>query len=280
MQFINTAIIALLISSGILTSCRTAARADSTFMGETNSDSHLSSPDCEVWRFYLFNTLTSIIHRSKNHDNRILYQRMVKIEKNPGPIQGIPPVHELLPAHRARKIIDAVLTLEKGVCSRELLYETPCRAMIPSSGKRLGGIIQNYRYYLRYKNEYFSDVMGVPMNNLLAISYEEFLLDHLSQSPGSKAEFYQFGCHDHGYRTCNRESVEIEGYTEVFVDNNAGLCLLMKHHDYLKENNVFDLLSHSVGKIHTDQLVAEDLEAFIKKSYEIQESYGAKHTDE
>ena len=68
-------------------------------------------------------------------------------------------------------------------------------------------------------------------------------------------------------------------FVEVSFYNNAGLCLLMKHHDYLKENNVFDLLSHSVGKIHTDQLVAEDLEAFINKSYEIGESYGAKHTD-
>ena len=280
MKFISTTMIALLISSGILSSCRTAARADSTFMGKTNDDSHLSSSDCEVWRLYLFNTLANIIYQSKNRESLILYRRLLKIDKHAKrPDSPFIHTHELLPAYKARKIIDTVLTLENGVCSRELLYETPCRAMRPSSGKRLGGIIQNYGYQHQYNSKYLSDVMGIPMNNMLAMSYEKFLRAHLSQSPGSKAEFYRFGCRDHGHSTCNRESVDLKSHVEISFSNSAGLCLLMKHHDYLKDNSLLNLRHHNLGVLHMNQIIAEDLEAFIKKSYELQDSYRSKGSD-
>lgn len=276
MKFTITTIIAL--SLGILSSCRTAAHADSTFMGGTNSDNPLLSRDCEVWRFYLFNTLAAIIHQSKVHERPILYERMLEIDKNAKFPPYPPPIHKLLPAHRARKIIDTVLALEKGVCSRELLYETPCRAL-PTGGKRKGGIVHNHAYDGYYKSKYFSDVMGIPMHNLLAISYEKFLLNHLSKSPESKIKFHLFGCPDPGYYTCNRETINLKSLTEFSFNNNAGLCLLMKHHDYLKENNLLDLRSLYTGKIYTDQLIAEDLDDFIKKSYEIQEAYSLKDSD-
>ena len=278
MKFVTITTIALLMSVGILSSCRTTAHADSTFMGETNDNSDLSSPDCEVWRFYLFNTLADIIHQSKVHERPVLYERMLKTDKNAKFPPYPPPIHELLPAHRARKIIDTVLTLEKGVCSRELLYETPCRAL-PTGGMRKGGIIHNHGYGGYYKGKYFSDVMGIPMHNLLAISYEEFLLDHLSKSPESKIKFHLFGCPDPGYYTCNRETINLNSPIEFSFSNNAGLCLLMKHHDYLKENDLLDLRSYYTGKIYTDQLVAEDLDAFIKRSNEIQEAYRLKNSD-
>ena len=278
MKFVTITTIALLMSLGILSSCRTPDHADSTFMGDTNSHSYLSSPDCEVWRFYLFNTIAFTIHQSKIHERPILYQRMVEIDKNAKFPPYPPPIHELLPAHRVRRIIDTVLTLEKGVCSRELLYETPCRAL-PTGGMRKGGIIHSHGYDEQYKSKYFSDVMGIPMNNILAMSYEKFLRDHLSKSPESKAEFGLFGCRDPGYTTCNRETVNPRSRIDVSFGNNAGLCLLMKHHDYLKKNDLLDLRSHYIGKIYTDQLVPEDLDAFIKKSYEIQEAYGVKHND-
>ena len=276
MKFINTTI-ALLMGLGILSSCRTTAHADSTFMGETNDNSDLSSPDCEVWRFYLLSTLADIIYQSKLHENQILYNRLLKIDRNAErPV--IRPIHKLLPAHRAREIIDTVLTLEKGVCSRELLYETPCRAH-PTGGMRKGGIIHNHAYDGFYKSKYFSDVMGIPMHNLLAISYEEFLLDHLSKSPGSKMKFRFFGCNK-GFRNskCNLEIVNLKDYIDFSFSNNAGLCLLMKHHDYLKENDILNLRSYYIVRRYTDQIIAEDLDAFIKKSYEIQESYRLRHS--
>ena len=275
----TTTIVALLVSLGILLSCRTMAHADSTFMGETKNHSYLSSQDCEVWRFYLFNTLADIIFQSKLRERPILYQRMLKVDKNAEYPPYPPPIHELLPADKARKIIDTVLDLEKGVCSRKLLYETPCRAL-PTGGKRKGGIIHNHSYDGHYNDKYFSDVMSVPMDNLLAIKYERFLLNHLSKSPESTIEFLFFGCRDiPGDYICNRKTVNIKSYIEFSFSNNAGLCLLMKHHDYLKKNDLLDLRSYHKGNIYTDQIIAEDLEAFIQKSFEIQKSYGVKHSD-
>ena len=278
MKSMTTTIVALLMSLGVLLSCRTLAHADSTLMGETKNHSHLSSQDCEVWRFYLFNTLANIIYQSKLHETTILYNRLLKIDRN-AKHPDTPPIHKLLPAYKARKMIDTVLDLEKGVCSRKLLYETPCRAL-PTGGKRKGGIIHNHSYDGHYKDKYFSDVMGIPMNNLLAIKYERFLLNHLSKSPESNVEFNFFGCRDiHGDYICNRETVNLQSYINFSISNNAGLCLLMKHQDYLKENDFLDLRSYYTGRIYTNQLIAEDLEAFIQKSYEIQESYGLKDSD-
>ena len=89
-------------------------------------------------------------------------------------------------------------------------------------------------------------------------------------------EFHLFGCPDPGYHTCNRETMNLKSLITFSFSHNAGLCLLMKHHNYLKKNDLLDLRSYHTGRIYTDQLIAEDLEAFIKKSYEIQESYRSK----
>ena len=163
-------------------------------------------------------------------------------------------VEEILPAETANKIIDTIIEKERGICNRELLYESPCMLYSERGGNSsklgLGGTV---------KYEYFSSILGINLTPDNLGHFGDFLKDHLSKSPNTESSFYGFYCM---MNTCPEK--------DYAAGNVFSLCIVKKHKKYLKEHGLFDLDYYNYfekyGWIKEDK---ESLEAFIKRSNEI-----------
>ena len=162
-------------------------------------------------------------------------------------------VEEILPVETANKIIDTIIEKEGGICSRELLYETPCiHHRKRGSGSKLG-LGGNVKY------EYFSSILGINLTPDNLNEFSNFLKNHLSRSPNTEASFYGFYCM---MNTCPEK--------DYAAGNVFGLCIMKKHKKHLKEHNLFDLDFYNYSeKYGWRQEDKESLEAFIKRSNEI-----------
>ena len=178
---------------------------------------------------------------------------------------GIPDMYEVLPTRQARAVIDAVL--ERSTCSRKLLYETPCR-MHRSIAR--GHVHERYkdnppramvhadRFSGTIEYRYFEDVLGFSMDDEKAVQYEQFLKDHLNQSPDSPAKLDGFACDDKLDR-CGPTGNKNVSY---HFKNSAAFCLLLKHHDFLQEQGLLDLTDVKRFQQNVTEVVAEDLASF------------------
>ena len=218
-----------------------------------NSYLELSEKDqnCLAWRFYLMIGLDSMVEQAT-----IKYERKKRNEeyKVTGQLRPFPMiiVEEILPAKTANKIIDTIIEKE-GICSRELLYETPCvHHRERGSGSKLG-LGGNVKY------EYFSSILGITLNPDNLDEFGDFLKNHLSKSPKTEASFDGFYCM---MNTCPEKDYE--------AGNIFGLCIMKKHKKYLKDHNLFDLDFYNYSeKYGWRQEDKESLEAFIKRSNKI-----------
>ena len=233
----------------------------------------LASPDCEVWGFYLLGTMYDLHYQQRLRDLKALQTRYRHLgDDNPygsSILGAIPDMYEVLPTRQARAVIDAVL--ERSTCSRELLYETSCR-MNRSIAR--GHVHERYkdnppramvaadRFIGDIEHRYFEDVMGFSMDNEKAVQYEQFLKDHLKQSPDSPAELFGFAC-DARLDRCDATSNKTVGYQ---FKNSAPLCLLMIHHDFLQAQGLLDLRNVESFQQNVTEVVAEDLASFEAKS--------------
>ena len=57
-------------------------------------------------------------------------------------------------------------------------------------------MVTAYRLRGDIEYRYFEEVMGLRMDDEKAVPYEQFLKDHLNESPDSPAEMYAFACDD------------------------------------------------------------------------------------
>ena len=220
-----------------------------------NSYLELSEKDqnCLAWRFYLMIGLDSMVEQAT-----IKYERKKRNDeyKKSGQLPPFPEiiVEEILPAETANKIIDTIIEKEGGICSRELLYETPCMLYSERGGNSsklgLGGTV---------KYEYFSSILGITLNPDNLDEFGDFLKNNLSKSPKTESSFYGFYCM---MNTCPEK--------DYAAGNVFSLCIVKKHKKYLKEHGLFDLDYYNYfekyGWIKEDK---ESLEAFIKRSNEI-----------
>ena len=221
-----------------------------------NSYLELSEKDqnCLAWRFYLMIGLDSMVKQATLH-----YKTRKRNEEYRGSSGKLPPITEtivekILPAKKVNEIIDTIIEKEGGVCSRELLYETPCVLHSERGGSSsklgLGGSV---------KYEYFSSILGITLTPDSLDEFSDFLKDHIVKSPNTEASFDGFYCM---MNTCPKKNYE--------AGNVFGLCIIKKHKKYLKDHNLFDLNYYNYfekyGWIKEDK---ESLEAFIKRSNEI-----------
>ena len=282
-------IMLVLLSGSLTSSCKSITSLTGADAEASSQLSHLghpghervprlASPDCEVWGFYLLATMYTLLYEQRLRDLRDIqasYRHLGDDNPYGTSLSARPDMYEVLPTKQARAVIDAVLEREGSTCSRELLYETPCRM---NRSLLIGHIDVHERYKdnpprtmiaadrfssnIEYR--YFEDVMGFTMNDEVAAQYEQSFKDHLTQSPDSPAEMYSFAC--------NRERDRCGSTGNEFVrygfKNSAALCLLIKHHDFLQAQGLLDLTDVERFQLNLTEVVAEDLAAFGVQSSE------------
>ena len=242
----------LLIESVII-GCKSQSYGSSRLL--QNSYLELSEKDqnCLAWRFYLMAALDSMVKQATlHHKTRKRQEKFLATGEYQPPISETI-VEEILPAKTANKIIDTIITKEGGHCSRELLYETPCIR----HGERGSG--SSFGLFGDVKYKYFSSILGITLTSDNLDKFDNFLKEHLSNSPNSEASFYGFYCM---MNTCPEKYYE--------AGNAFSICILKKHKKHLMNHNLFDLdfynYSEKYGSIKEDK---ESLKSFIKRSNEI-----------
>ena len=217
--------------------------------------------DCIAWRFYLTATLYGMARQTTVND------RGKKIKEDPSYYaqNPLPPssderdklVKNILPAKTAKKIVDTIIKKEGGSCSRELLYDTPC-ILHGQRGTAYGAGLHG-NLHGKAKFEYFSSIIGIPIDETHLDQLDQFLRDHISKSPNTKASYYGFYCFQ---STCPVKSYE--------AGNSFGLCILKKYKKYLKKNELFDVDYHNFYEnFHSYKEDKESLRLFIQRSNEI-----------
>ena len=236
----------------MITGCKSKSYGSSQL--HQNSYLELSEKDqnCLAWRFYLMIGLDSMVEQATLHYKTRERNEEYKVTGQFRPTSETI-VEEILPAKTANKIIDTIIEREGGICSRELLYETPCILHGErGSGSKIG-LGGNVKY------EYFSSILGITLTPDNLDKFSDFLKNHLSKSSTNESSFYGFYCM---MNTCPEK--------DYAAGNSFSLCIMKKHKKYLKEHDLFDLdyynYSERYGWIKEDK---ESLDAFIKRSNEI-----------
>ena len=282
-------IMLVLLSGSLTSSCKSITSLTGADAEASSQLSHLghpghervprlASPDCEVWGFYLLATMYTLLYEQRLRDLRDIqasYRHLGDDNPYGTSLSARPDMYEVLPTKQARAVIDAVLEREGSTCSRELLYETPCRM---NQLKALRGHVSEYykknpprvivaaqRFSSNIEYRYFEDVMGFTMNDEVAAQYEPYFKDHLNQSPDSPAEMYSFAC-DRERDRCGSTGNEFVRYG---FKNSAALCLLIKHHDFLQAQGLLDLTDVERFQQSVTDVVAEDLASFGIQSSEV-----------
>ena len=216
--------------------------------------------DCIAWRFYLTVTLyamakqTTVNNQRKERMKDYYSQRVGSLSSE----ERLKLVKEILPAKTAKKIVDIIIEKEGGSCSRELLYDIPCR-LHGQRGTTAYGVGLNEELHGDSKLEYFSTIIGVPIDEDHLDQLDEFLRDHISKSPNTEASYNGLYCDQN---TCPAKTFD--------AGNTFGLCILKKHQEYLKEHDLFDVDYHNFYENYLSyKQDKESLRVFIQRSNEI-----------
>ena len=220
--------------------------------------------DCIAWRFYLTSTLYGMVKygttyyksKERREDPNYYGQYIWHLSDTN--------VEEILPEKTAKKIIDTIIKKEGGTCSRELLYETPCILHSQRGPAYIVGL--NGDFHGETTFNYFSLLLGVPVDEDHLDQLDKFLKYHISKSPHTKAYYYGFYCFEN---TCPVKSYE--------AGNSFGLCMLKKHKEYLKDHDLFDVdYFNFYENSHSLKEDKESLRSFIQRSNEIAAEARAK----
>ena len=242
----------ILVGCGVL-GCK--ANSDEPFAGlhQTGMQYGEEEGDCLAWKF----TLAAALHMEIEQENIRYLNRKRQKEWDVRGFYHLPKTHvdKLLPARTARKIINTIIEREGGICSRELLYDTPCF----SNGQRGRGYASTLVGDMKFK--YFSSITGIPVDPSSLSQLDAFLRDHISKSPHTKARYREISCKG----SC----------TDVFryaLYNSFGICMFKKYQNYLKDQNIFDLTPYDYGANYWYNIIDEEsLRSFIQRSHEIAE---------
>ena len=248
---------AAVLCSVMLSSCKATSYGSSEMLSDNHFYSQEKKADCLAWKFILATTLHTMIKQTTIH------HRMQEMRDDPDfhgrslPVPKIK-VDKILPAKKAKNIIDTIVEKEGGLCSREILYNTPC--FMKSVFTRPKGIkIHAALVYGKIKFDYFSAITGIDMNKEKVKDFDMLLKKHISLSPDTKDFYYGISCGD----SCT-DHILYEYY------NNFGVCMFKKHQSYFKEKNIFDLAPYDFNELKLSQITDdESLRLFIEASDKI-----------
>ena len=245
---------AAVLCSVIISSCKATSYGSSEMLSHSDFYSQKENADCLAWRFTLATTLHTIIKQTTIHnrmqDDPDFHGRRLPVPK----IE----VDKILPAKKAKRIINTIVEKEGGLCSREILYDTPCFMKSvytrPKSGKVHAVLLHG-----KIKFDYFSAITGIDMNKEKVKDFDIFLKKHISLSPDTKDFYYGISCGE----SCT-DHILYEYY------NNFGVCMFKKYQSYFKEKNIFDLAPYGFNGFKLSQITDdESLRLFIETSDKI-----------
>ena len=190
--------------------------------------------DCFAWRFYLLTEIYGTVHqgavRNVNDMRRKYFHHSTHYDLGAPPID----MYKVLPPKTAKEIIDTIIEKEGGHCSREVLYDiTHCSYYFEPVDRGCGRMrrpIYAMDVSAEINFDYFSKVTGFSINKQLVSEYNNFINEHISQSPQTIDESVRVYCGD----VCDQNIV----YT--YYKNSFGICMLEKHRKYFKDQGVFD----------------------------------------
>ena len=241
----------------VMSSCKATSYGSSEMLSHSYFYSQEENADCLAWKFTLATTLHTIIEQTTIHNMRKARQDDPNFRDHHLPVPKVK-VDKILPAKKAQHIIDTIIEKEGGLCSREILYDTPCfmRAVYtrPKSGKVYAVLLHG-----KIKFDYFFAITGIDMNKEKVKDFDMFLKKHISLSPDTKSSYYGISCGE----SCT-DHILYE------LHNNFGVCMLKKHESYFKEKNIFDLAPYGFDGFKLSQLMDyESLRSFIEISDKI-----------
>ena len=234
------------------------------------SDLTIEDGDCFAWKFYLLTDIYSTVHRGATRNVNNMRRKYLDHSTYSGP--PAVDMYKILPPETAKKIIDAIIEKEGGHCSREVLYDiTHCSYYfepVDRGSGGLGGTVHTVGVYAKINFDYFSKVTGFSINKQLVSDYNNFINEHISQSPQTIAQKGLVYCVD----DCV-QNVFLSSY-----NNSFGRCMFEKHREYLKGQVTFDFGDYFYwGKNDYDpKLSIPSMESFIKESDEVAERYREK----
>ena len=248
---------AAVLCSVILSSCKATSYGSSEMLSDNHFYSQEENSDCLAWKFILATTLHTMIKQTTIH------HRMQEMQDDPAfhgrrlPVPKVE-VDKILPAKKAKKIIDTIVEKEGGLCSREVLYNTPC-FLKSVFARPKGAKIHAALVYGKIKFDYFSSITGIDMNKEKVKDFDMFLKKHISLSPNTENSYYGISCGD----SCT-DHILYE------FNNNFGVCMFAKHQSYFKEKKLFDFAPYSFSELTLSQITDdESLRLFIETSDKI-----------
>ena len=236
------------------------------------SDLTLEDGDCFAWKFYLLTEIYGTVHQAAIR--KVTDMRRNYLEYSTYSDLGAPSIdmNKVLPPETAKKIIDTIIEKEGGHCSREVLYDiTHCsyyfKPVNRGSGKVLAPVYA-MDVYAKMNFDYFSKVTGFSLNKQLVREYNNFINEHISQSPQTIAESSRVYCVD----DC-AQNIFLSYYR-----NSFGRCMLEKYRKYFKDQSVFDFGEYFYWEKldYSYKLSIPSMESFIKESDEVAERYREK----
>lgn len=242
-----------MLCSVMSSSCKATSYGSSEILGHSHFyNSREESADCLVWKFTLATTLYTMIEQTTIHNVRKARQDDPDFHDHHLPVPKTK-VDKILPAQKAKNIIDTIVEKEGGLCSREILYNTPC-FMRSRRGKIYAALVHG-----EIKFDYFSAITGIDMNKEKLKAFDLFLKKHISLSPDTTDYYYGISCGE----SCT-DHILYEYY------NNFGVCMFKKHRSYFKEKNIFDFAPYDFNGLKLSQVTDdESLRLFIEKSDKI-----------
>ena len=248
---------AAMLCSVMSSSCKATSYGSSEMLSHSDFYSQEESADCLAWKFTLATTLHTMVKQTTIHNMVQERQDDPDFHDHHLPLPKIE-VDKIIPAKKAKHIIDTIVEKEGGLCSREILYNTPC--FMRSVFTRPKGIkIHAALVYGEIKFDYFSAITGIDMNKDKVKDFDMFLKKHISLSPETKASYYGISCGE----SCT-DHILYEYY------NNFGVCMFKKYQSYFKEENIFDLAPYDFNGLKLSQITDdESLRLFIEKSDKI-----------
>ena len=248
---------AAVLCSVLISSCKATSYGSSEMLSHSHFYSQEENANCLAWKFTLATTLYTIIEQTTIHN---MIQEMQNDPDFHGRRLPVPKVEvdKILPVKKAKKIINTIVEKEGGLCSREILYETPC-SMKSVYMRTKDDKVHAVLLHGEIKFDYFSAITGIDMNKDKVKDFDVFLKKHISLSPDAIGSYYGISCGD----SCT-DHILYEYY------NNFGVCMLKKHESYFKEKKIFDLAPYGFNGFKISQLMDyESLRLFIETSDKI-----------